>query len=148
MSNSNNDFFANLFASCCGERNPKKPPIVKGESSKKQREASFLEIPRASASDPSKKDFLNKCSGVFRSILSPIPSVGSSLESPSELLSSNLLEFGSESRVSPPPPLSRSPSLTPRLTSPPLFRSPSPKPRKPLISKWSDLSCFEMLPLQ
>ena len=140
------DFF-DIFASCCGERKPRKvPPKINNNQVKKK--TSFLETPRASACDPGKKDFLNKCSDKFQSTLSSIPSVSSSLESPRELSPSILLEFGSESRASSPTPLSRSPSLTPRLTSPPLFRSPSPEPRKPLISKWSDLSCFEMLPLQ
>jgi hypothetical protein len=102
------DFF-DIFASCCGERKPRKAPkefnkVCKDKNKNKKEGAPFLDSPRARALDPDIEDFLQKCSGVFRSTLSPIASVGSSLESPRELSSSILLEFESESRASSPTP--------------------------------------------
>ncbi len=98
------DFF-DIFASCCGERNPKKvPPKIEKNDEDKKEEAPFLESPRARALDSDIEDFLQRCSGEFRTTLSTILSVGSSLESPRELSPSNLLEFGSESRASSPTP--------------------------------------------
>ena len=108
------DFF-DIFASCCGERKPGKAKIAKEEDKKDQKDgAPLLDSPRARILDPDIKDFLKKCSGVFRLTLSPIPSVGSSLESPRELspfeLSfSSLLESRSRSRTP-----SSSPAPTPR----------------------------------
>jgi hypothetical protein len=132
--------FFDIFASCCGERNPKKIKTkARSESREKVDEdkdkdpkAPLLESPRARIPDFDIKDFLNKCSGEFRSTLSPIPSVGSHTELSSKLSQSEL--FFLSSSGSPSSNGDATPPTTPRLTpaQPPRSPSPFPTPRNSL----------------